>query len=200
MHKEIYNLIRGTLLIVLILFFVVLCVTEHRTPYPAYTETTCIEPTTASSEPSNPLETEAPTETAPPETEPTRSTEPPTEPPTEPESSETWESLGTFTLTAYCSCSKCCGKYGVNRPTDETGEPIVYTSIGEIAKAGTTIAVDPSVIPYGSEVKIDDHVYIAQDTGGSMNGSRIDIYFDDHQEALEFGRQKAEVFLKTVRP
>ena len=27
--------------------------------------------------------------------------------------------IGNFRLTAYCPCSKCCGKWGKNRPTDE---------------------------------------------------------------------------------
>ena len=39
-------------------------------------------------------------------------------------------SLGTFKLTAYCACEKCCGKYAKNRPVDEYGNPIVYGSSG----------------------------------------------------------------------
>ena len=160
------------------------------------------EPATSATEPPTaPRETEPPAETTPPETEPPSATEPTVEPTeaTEPpaqEPAEEWRSLGTFTLTAYCSCQKCCGQYALNRPLDENGKPIVYTSIGAIAQAGVTIAVDPSVIPYGSEVKINDHIYIAQDTGGNIKGARIDVYFDDHQEALNFGRQTAEVFIR----
>lgn len=130
-------------------------------------------------------ETEAPTE--PPATEP-----PATEPP---EEEDDWTSLGTFKLTAYCSCSKCCGKYAANRPKDENGNPIVYTASGARAQAGVTIAVDPRVIPYGTEVQINGHTYIAQDTGGAIKGNRIDVYFDNHQEAWNFGTQKAEVFV-----
>ena len=161
--------------------------------------------TEATEPPTAPQETEPPTETTPPETEPPSATEPAVEPttepteatdPTEPEPTEEWRSLGTYTLTAYCSCQKCCGQYALNRPIDENGNPIVYTSIGAIAKAGVTIAVDPSVIPYGTEVKINDRIYIAQDTGGNIKGARIDVYFDDHQEALHFGSQTAEVFIR----
>ena len=104
-------------------------------------------------------------------------------------------SLGRFTLTAYCSCSKCCGQYALNRPVDEYGNEIVYGSIGVRLIAGVSIAVDPRVIPYGSEVVINGHTYIAHDTGGSIKGNRIDIYFNDHQEALNFGVQYAEVFM-----
>ena len=105
------------------------------------------------------------------------------------------ESLGEFKLTAYCSCEKCCGKWALNRPTDENGKDIVYGSTGTVLVAGTSIAVDPSVIPYGSQVEINGHTYTAHDTGGAIKGNRIDVYFDNHQEALNFGVQYAEVFL-----
>lgn len=103
--------------------------------------------------------------------------------------------LGEFKLTAYCSCYKCCGKWAYNRPKDENGKEIVYGSIGEKLIAGTSIAVDPSVIPYGSEVVINGKLYIAQDCGGAIKGNRIDVYFDDHDEALKFGVQYANVYM-----
>ena len=106
-------------------------------------------------------------------------------------------SLGMFKLTAYCSCQECCGEYALNRPVDENGNEIVYGSIGVRLQAGVSIAVDPSVIPYGTEVVINGHTYIAQDTGGSINGNRIDVYFDDHYDALVFGVQNAEVLIYT---
>lgn len=124
--------------------------------------------------------------------------EPPVEEVEEPEPIETWTSLGTFALTAYCSCETCCGYWATIRPQDENGNPIVYTASGAVAEAGITIAVDPDIIPYGTTVKINDHLYIAQDTGGAIDGNRIDVYHDNHQEARKFGRQQAEVFvLKT---
>ena len=105
------------------------------------------------------------------------------------------ESLGEFKLTAYCSCEKCCGKRALNRPKDESGKDIVYGSTGEVLIAGTSIAVDPSVIPYGSQVEINGNTYTAHDTGGAIKGNRIDVYFDNHQDALNFGVQCEEVFL-----
>lgn len=105
------------------------------------------------------------------------------------------ESIGEFRLTAYCSCEKCCGEWALNRPKDENGKDIVYGSTGAILAAGASIAVDPSVIPYGSQVEINGHTYTAHDTGGAIKGNRIDVYFDNHQDALSFGVQYAEVFL-----
>ena len=96
----------------------------------------------------------------------------------------TLKSLGTFKLTAYCPCARCCGKCdGI-------------TATGTKATAGRTISVDPSKIPYGTEVIINGHTYIAEDCGGAINGNRIDIYFDSHTEALKFGIQYANVYVK----
>lgn len=96
-------------------------------------------------------------------------------------------SLGTFKLTAYCACSRCCGKCdGI-------------TATGTKATAGRTIAVDPSKIPYGTEVIICGHTYVAEDCGGAINGNKIDIFFNSHAEALKFGVQYAEVFVKEAQ-
>lgn len=99
------------------------------------------------------------------------------------------KSLGEFKLTAYCACYKCCDKH----PGDD-GYGI--TKSGVKAVEGVTIAADPSVIPLGTKVTIDGHEYIVQDTGGAIKGNRIDVYFESHQEALEFGVQNKEVFMK----
>lgn len=104
-------------------------------------------------------------------------------------------SLGEFRLTAYCGCSKCCGIYGENRPVDEYGKTIVETAGGYRAVEGVTVAADIRLLPYGTKVIIDGHEYIVQDKGGVINGNRIDIYFENHQDALNFGVQYKEVFM-----
>lgn len=100
-------------------------------------------------------------------------------------------SLGKFKLTAYCSCPICCGEWAYNRPNG-----VVYGAIGEKLQEGYSIAVDPNVIPYRTEVIINGHTYKAQDCGGAIKGNRIDVYFEDHNRALKFGVQYAEVFVK----
>ena len=100
-------------------------------------------------------------------------------------------SLGEFKLTAYCPCEICCGKWANNRP-----DGIVYGAIGEELKEGYSIAVDPNVIPYRAEVIINGKAYKAQDCGGAIKGNRIDVYMKNHNDALEFGVQYAEVFVK----
>lgn len=101
-----------------------------------------------------------------------------------PEMTSEWTSLGEFEITAYCSCEKCCGKAdGI-------------TASGTKAEVGKTIAVDTDVIPYGTEVTIDGHTYIAQDCGGAIKGNRIDVYYGSHEEALAHGIRYAEVMVK----
>lgn len=110
---------------------------------------------------------------------------------TKEETKEEYVSLGEFKLTAYCPCEKCCGKWANNRPNG-----IVYGAIGEELKESYSIAVDPDVIPYRTEVIINGKTYKAQDCGGAIKGNRIDVYFEDHNDALEFGIQYEEVFVK----
>ena len=90
-----------------------------------------------------------------------------------------WED---YTLTAYCSCEKCCGKSdGI-------------TASGTIATPGRTVAVDTTNIPYGTTVEIDGFgTYVAEDCGGAIKGNRIDIFFADHEQAMNFGVQRARV-------
>ncbi len=94
----------------------------------------------------------------------------------------------TVVATAYCSCKSCCGIYAENRP-----DGIVYTASGTVAKANHTIAVDTSVIPFGTKVIINGKEYVAEDTGGAIKGDRIDIYFDSHSDALEWGKRTIEI-------
>lgn len=61
------------------------------------------------------------------------------------------------------------------------------TATGTHVTAGRTVAVDPSVIPYGSRVVINGHEYIAEDCGGAIKGDRIDVAVGTHKEALEKG-------------
>lgn len=114
---------------------------------------------------------------------------------TEKEVAPQYVDLGEFKLTAYCSCEKCCGKWAENRPVDDDGKEIVYGSIGERLVQGVSVAVDPTVIPYGSTIEINGQEYKAHDCGGSIKGERIDVYFDSHEEALVFGVQYADVKL-----
>lgn len=105
------------------------------------------------------------------------------------------EFLGEFKITAYCPCEICCGNWAKNRPIDENGNVQVITASGELAVEGTTIAADTSILPFGTKIIINGNTYIVQDTGSAIKGRRIDVYFENHDDALEFGVQQLEVFL-----
>lgn len=113
-------------------------------------------------------------------------TVPPEQKPVEPEkpvSPSGKVNLGSFKVTHYCPCYFCSGSWGAN------------TATGTIPAPGRTIAVDPSVIPLGSKVEINGHIYTAEDTGGAIRGNKIDIYVSDHTTALNAGVYYADVYL-----
>lgn len=89
---------------------------------------------------------------------------------------------GVFTITAYCPCEKCCGAYANG-----------YTATGAKATQGVTVAADPDVLPMGTEIELDGHTYTVQDTGGAIAGNRLDLYFDNHEDALRWGVQEKMV-------
>ncbi|EQK39849.1 MULTISPECIES: SH3 domain-containing protein [Paraclostridium] len=68
------------------------------------------------------------------------------------------------------------------------------TSTGTTPKWGT-IAVDPTVIPYGTKVYIPkfDMVFTAEDCGSAIKGKRIDIFMNSEAECVKFGRQNMEI-------
>ncbi len=61
---------------------------------------------------------------------------------------------------------------------------------------GRTCAVDPRLIPLGSEVTIlysdgTHQTLIAEDTGGSLKANSIDVVVESHEDALRRGVAKA---------
>ena len=87
----------------------------------------------------------------------------------------TWLYIGEFKVTYYW--------------LSENGRS---TSTGATATEGRTIAVDPNIIPYGTEVLIDGHVYIAEDCGGAVKGNVIDIFVEDEHMDMFY----TEVYVK----
>lgn len=89
--------------------------------------------------------------------------------------STTAKTSGTiYKITAYCPCSKCCGK--------SNG----ITASGTKAKAGRTVAAS-SKFAMGTKLNINGHIYTVEDRGGAINGNKIDIFVNTHAEALAWG-------------
>lgn len=76
-----------------------------------------------------------------------------------------------------------------------------------ITRSGTrvrpgVVAVDPKVIPLGSKLYVesmdrtaDYGLASAEDTGSAIKGNKIDLFFENRQEALRFGRRKVKVYI-----
>ena len=80
----------------------------------------------------------------------------------------------TYKITAYCPCSKCCGKTNG------------MTASGTKATAGRTVAAS-SKFAFGTKLNIGGHIYTVEDRGGAVNGNKIDIFVNTHAEALAWG-------------
>ncbi|MBE3556327.1 MAG: LysM peptidoglycan-binding domain-containing protein [Firmicutes bacterium] len=94
------------------------------------------------------------------------------------------------TLTAYGPGFASTGK--------QPGDPDYgITSIGVRATVGRTVAVDPTLIPYGSRLYIPGIGYrIAEDTGSAIKGQHIDVFFATDAKARQFGvRHQVPVYL-----
>ena len=84
-------------------------------------------------------------------------------------------SSGTvYKITAYCPCSKCCGK--------ATGR----TASGTKATPGRTVAASGKYA-FGTKLNIGGHIYTVEDRGGAITGNKIDIFVSSHAEALQWG-------------
>lgn len=95
----------------------------------------------------------------------------------------------TFNTSAYCSCSKCCGK--------QTG----ITSSGKKASTWYTLAAG-SAYPIGTIIYIpyfkdkpNGGWFVVQDRGGAIKNSRLDVYMGTHNQALQFGRRNLECYV-----
>ena len=84
-------------------------------------------------------------------------------------------------------------------PEPMTFTATAYTWTGYRTATGTwpsrgTVAVDPRVIPLGTELHIEGYgAAVAADTGGAIQGQRVDLYMDTEHECLQWGRRQVEV-------
>ncbi len=85
-------------------------------------------------------------------------------------------------VTHYCACSKCCG-------SNADG----VTASGKRVAPG--MVAMSSYYPFGTVLAIGGEAYTVEDRGGSKienDHTRVDIYVEDHKQALRLGRFWAE--------
>jgi 3D (Asp-Asp-Asp) domain-containing protein len=96
-----------------------------------------------------------------------------------------------WTVTAYCPCEKCCGKWsklGLGRKLPDG------TKLQDALRAGCIAA--PPEIPFGTQIRVDGYHggkwVVVHDRGGAIKGKHIDLLFSTHADARRWG-------VKTIR-
>lgn len=96
----------------------------------------------------------------------------------------------TFNVETTYYVSTCEGCIGITAAGYDVRDTIY-------AEGYRVVAVDPWVIPLGSilyvETPYDSYYAIAADTGGAINGSRIDVLVGSYYEAIQKGRVQSTV-------
>lgn len=91
-----------------------------------------------------------------------------------------------FTATAYCACARCCGKWSY------TQGDIIRGAYGDPLIENQTVAADPDVLPAGTVIEVSGQgTYTVADKG--VTGNHIDIYYENHSDALNYGRKEVKV-------
>ena len=90
---------------------------------------------------------------------------------------------GTYTCTAYKSTGNACadGVYPCEGVTVASNDPSLWHQVIEISGTGTEY----------------DGLYYVHDTGG-MSSNVIDIFIDDYNACIQFGRRSAEIYIVEV--
>lgn len=98
---------------------------------------------------------------------------------------DTWETI-KMNVSAYCSCSKCCGEYADG-----------ITASGYKIKDGDCFVAAPKKYSFGTEMIVpgynNDKVVKVLDRGGAIKYNKLDVYFSTHQKALNWGRKYLDI-------
>lgn len=99
--------------------------------------------------------------------------------------------IKTFNTSAYCSCSKCCGKESKITSSGAQASSWYTLAAGKGYPVGTII-----YIPYFKD-KPNGGWFVVQDRGGAISNNKLDVYMGTHLQALQFGRKnlKCHVYM-----
>lgn len=104
-----------------------------------------------------------------------------------------WEII-KMSVTAYCPCEKCCEKWG--KIPVSSGKR--KTASGHTIHVGDKFVAAPRNYPFGTEMVIEGYaggkIVKVEDVGGAIKGNKLDLYFDKHNLALDWGIR--DVFVK----
>ena len=88
--------------------------------------------------------------------------------------------VSIYKVTAYCPCAKCCGRFADG-----------ITASGHRIRKGDRFCAADKSIPFGTMIIIpgynDGKPVPVLDRGGAITAGRLDVYFDEHDEARAWG-------------
>lgn len=100
-----------------------------------------------------------------------------------------WQTV-QMRVTAYCSCPLCCGEYSDG-----------ITANGHKIRPGDTFVAADKKYAFGTEMIIagysNSQLVKVLDRGGAIIGDRLDVFFDTHQKALNWGVKYLAVKVRT---
>lgn len=89
-------------------------------------------------------------------------------------------------VTAYCPCDYCCGDWADG-----------ITANGHVIEQGDRFVAADRRYSFGTKLLIPGYnstqVVKVFDRGGAIKNNRLDVFFNTHQEALEWGVQHLDV-------
>ena len=96
-------------------------------------------------------------------------------------------------VSAYCPCEKCCGKNNDRK-----------TASGHKIRRGDVFVAADTKYPFGTEIIVPGYnksrPVKVLDRGYAIKGEKLDVFFDSHRKALNWGVQYLSVKVLTNRP
>jgi 3D (Asp-Asp-Asp) domain-containing protein len=108
----------------------------------------------------------------------------------QPRQQQEWQTV-RMRVTAYCACSKCCGKYSDG-----------ITANNHRIRRGDTFAAADKKYRFGTELIIPGYngaepVKVI-DRGKAITGNRLDVFYHTHRRAKKWGVQYLDVKVKHI--
>ncbi len=104
-----------------------------------------------------------------------------------------WQTV-RMRVTAYCPCRKCCGKYS---------DGATIASGYRIRRGDALVAADEKY-SFGTEMIIEGYnggqAVKVRDRGGAIRENRLDVLFQSHKEAMEWGVRYIDVKVRCDLP
>lgn len=95
----------------------------------------------------------------------------------------------TLNTSAYCKCEICCGKTDGKTASGKMATAWHTVAAGRTYPMGTIIYIPALAnMPNGGWFEVEDR-------GGDISNEKLDIFFNTHEEATQYGRKSLEVYI-----